>query len=152
MEKIFSEKNVIMVVDLKCPKCGTVYRENGTSFYLCENCGYEEPTNFGIVRDYLHEHGNASASALEISRDTGISVREINSFLRKGRLEIPENSKVFISCKRCGVDLRYGKYCPACANELAKELKEAFDPTTIGAIPRSYNMTGKMHHRKMERD
>lgn len=141
-----------MVVGLKCPKCETVYRENGTSFYLCENCGYEEPTNFGIVREYLDEHGNASA--LEISRDTGISIQEINSFLRKGRLEIPENSKVFISCKRCGVNLRYGKYCPACANELAKELKGAFDTTTVGAIPRNDSMNGKMHslHRMMERD
>lgn len=132
----------------KCPKCGTMYRDLEASVYICPNCGYEEPTNFGIVRSYLQEHGNASA--LEISRDTNVPVREINSFLRKGRLEIPESSEVFISCKRCGTSIRYGKYCPGCAQELAKELKSAFDPSCIGAVPKG--LQGKMHSLNQPRD
>ena len=132
----------------KCPKCHMMYRDTQTSTYICDNCCYEEPTSFGIVREYLEQHGNASA--LEISRDTNIPVGEINSFLRHGRLEIPEGSSVFIQCKRCGTDIRYGKYCPACAQEMAKELKDAFDPATIGAVPKT---AAKMHvlHQSRER-
>jgi len=133
----------------KCPKCHMKYRNNESSMYVCDNCGYEEPTNFGIVRAYLEEHGNASA--MEISRDTNVPVGEINSFLRHGRLEIPENSEVFIQCKRCGIDIRYGKYCPSCAQEMVKELKSAFDPATIGAVPKNGGI--KMHalHQSRER-
>lgn len=149
MKQTNKTKSIHLVATPKCPKCGTTYKDMEASFYQCGNCGYEEPTNFGIVRAYLEEHGNSSA--LEISRDTGISVREINSFLRKGRLEIPEGSDIFIKCKKCGVDLRYGKYCPACANEIAKELKEAFDISTVGAVPRS-NMSGKMHSLNLSRE
>lgn len=133
----------------KCPKCHMMYRDTQASTYICDNCGYEEPTNFGIVREYLEEHGNASA--LEISRDTNVPVGEINSFLRHGRLEIPESSEVFIKCKRCGQDLRYGKYCPSCAQEMARELKGAFDMGTVGVVPKS--SSAKMHvlHNARER-
>ena len=126
----------------KCPKCNTKYLDYESNSYHCPNCGYEEPSNFGIVRAYLEKHG--LATALEISRDTKIPVSEINSFLRNGRLEIPENSDVFIDCKRCGVSIRYGKYCPACAQELIRELNGAFDTSTIGVKPKT-DMRGKMH-------
>lgn len=137
-----------VLTSAKCPKCGTMYNDLHTSVYICPNCGYEEPTNFGIVRSYLEEHGNASA--LEISRDTNVPIRDITSFLRHGRLEIPESSEVFIGCKRCGTNLRYGKYCPSCAQELAKELKAAFDPTTVGSEPKA--LYGKMHALNRSRD
>lgn len=149
MDEQYGKKLKQVLTSAKCPKCGTMYKDLQTSVYICPNCGYEEPTNFGIVREYLEEHGNASA--IEISRDTGISVREINTFLRNGRLEIPESSDVFIACKRCGVSLRYGKYCPNCAAELAKELKGAFDNSSVGVVPRN-SMQGKMHSLNQQKD
>lgn len=141
----FNQKKILAVA--KCPKCGSKYNGEETSTFHCSNCGYEEPTNFGIVREYLNEHGNASA--ITISRDTNIPIGEINSFLRNGKLEIPENSDVFIRCKRCGIEIRYGSYCPECAQELAKELQGAFDSTIVGVVPK--NLQGKMHSHNLQR-
>ena len=141
MKKEYNNHLQKVYTSTKCPKCGTAYEDGNSRMYTCPNCGFEEPTTFGIVRTYLEEHGNRSA--IEISRDTKIPVQEINSFLRQGRLEIPEESDVFIDCKRCGISIRYGKFCPACAEALAKELKEAFDITTVGPVPKS--LQGKMH-------
>ena len=122
------------LMQVKCPKCNSNCVEDDSQTYICSRCAYEEPTDYGKVRTYLEENGNSSA--MEIARGTGIAVGKINAFLRSGRLEIPENSEVYISCKRCGTDIRYGKYCPECAAELKKELQEAFDIGSVGAVPK----------------
>lgn len=148
MSKSYGRGQIKIVAPVRCPKCNTPFEETESSVYICSNCGYEEPTEFGIVRAYLEEHGNSTA--IEIARDTGISISKINSFLRNGRLEIPDGSAVFIQCKRCGIEIRYGKYCPGCAQELTRELKGAFDQSVVGEVPKS--VSGKMQFLNRSRD
>ncbi|HAB62110.1 MAG TPA: hypothetical protein DCE48_15700 [Lachnospiraceae bacterium] len=125
---------------IKCPKCNAECHEEDSQTYECPKCGHQEPTDYGKVRTFLDENGNATA--MEIARATGVPIGKIHSFLRNGRLEIPEDSDTYIECKRCGTDIRYGKYCPECANILKKELRDAFDLGTVGAVPK--HNTGKM--------
>lgn len=125
---------------IKCPKCKAECREEDSQTYRCTKCGHQELTDFGKVRTFLDEHGKSTA--MEIARVTGVPIGKIHSFLRNGRLEIPEDSDMYIGCKRCGTDIRYGKYCPECADILKKELLDAFDLGTVGAVPKHVN--GKM--------
>ena len=130
-----------IVKTICCPKCKKPYGKAVLGMLRCENCGHEEPDDFGRVRTYIEEHG--PSTALEIARDVGISINKVNSFLRSGKLEIPEGSLIYIQCQKCGTDIRFGRYCPNCAREIAQELKDAFDISDIGEVPKG--MSGKMH-------
>ncbi len=124
----------------KCAKCGGTNISNSLGMRVCQNCGFEEPDDFGKVREYIEKNG--SVPAMEISRATGVPMRRITEYLRLGKLEIPEGSDVFIHCQMCGVNLRYGRYCPKCASELCHDLERAFDMMEVGAMPK--NQQGKM--------
>ncbi|MBE5960202.1 MAG: hypothetical protein E7256_02250 [Lachnospiraceae bacterium] len=125
---------------VKCSKCGGPYISTSLGMCVCQKCGFEEPNDFGKVRDYIERNG--TVPAMEISRGTGVPIRKITQYLRAGKLEIPEESDVFIHCQKCGVELRYGRYCPKCASELKQELEQAFDMAEVGAVPK--NPQGKM--------
>ena len=52
----------------------------------------------------------------------GVSMEVIDVFLKNGRLEIPEGSKFFIKCEKCGCALRFGRFCYDCTKELVGQL------------------------------
>ena len=54
------------------------------------------------------------ATTAEISAMTGISQKEINTMLREERFEITVDSRSFLKCKGCGVEIRSGMYCLTC--------------------------------------
>lgn len=125
-----------------CKKCGGKMVYQYTGLYKCETCGYEELDDFGKVRKYLDEHG--PTPAITISEATGVDRSVINTFLKTGRVEIPESSPQFIQCERCGTDIRYGRFCPACANILAGKEKKGYLVEDVGEVPK--NATGKMRY------
>ena len=67
-------------------------------------------------------------------------------YLREGRLEIPENSPIYIKCESCRCDIRSGRYCKECAAKLSKDLEGAMrmDEYEIGEVPKMKQ--GKMHY------
>lgn len=80
-----------------------------------------------------------------ISKATEVSTEVIEIFLRQGRVEIPEGSKYYISCEKCGCSIRYGRFCPECVSELAGGIKSLFY-ADMGEKPKHDNsMYGKMH-------
>lgn len=125
-----------------CEKCGGEYEYLSLGEYRCKRCGNTDKDDYGKVRNYIEEHG--PSSALAISDGTGVSSLKIKQFLRQGRIEIPEGSDSYIKCENCGsTDIKFGRFCPACARELARELEEALKPEDIGEEPKKVN--GKMH-------
>lgn len=132
-------------VPVICQKCKgkMFYIGNGT--YECEDCGLEELDDFGKIKQYLEEHG--ATPAIRISEATGVRLDIINVFLREGRLEIPEGSKFYIKCEKCGCALRYGKFCMDCTRQLVGQLRGAFYEN-MGEKPKttpSSKEMGKMH-------
>ncbi|MDY4742712.1 MAG: hypothetical protein SO361_06380, partial [Lachnospira sp.] len=99
---------------------------------------------FGKVRNYIEENG--PSMAVEISRDTGVQVSVINKFLREGRIEIPDGSDIYIKCEDCGADIRYGRYCPACAAKHNRGNSAGFYNENAGEKPKlKRDESGKMH-------
>lgn len=119
---------------LICPNCKILMKYKYAGKYICEKCGAEELNDFGKVKKYLEENG--PTNAIELSAKTGVRRSKIGEYLRLGRVEIPENSNVFIHCKACGVPIRFGNYCANCVH--TKNIQGAF----IGEIPKS--ATSKM--------
>lgn len=117
-----------MILDSKpvvCEKCGGKLYYDAMGRYRCENCKHEILDDFGKVKVFLDENGPTPIPI--IVEKTGVSADLLNAFLKKGRLEIPEGSKIYIKCEKCGCSIRYGRYCPECIHELAGGIKAVFN-------------------------
>lgn len=127
----------------KCPICGADYKQVIPELVKCSKCGFEEKSTFGVVKEYIDENGIPTVS--EVAKGCGIPIRKINNFLRSGQLEIPESSDIFIKCRKCGIEIRFGKYCKECASILTRDLSNSIVVTEseIGEVPRK--LVGKMH-------
>ncbi len=110
---------------LFCEVCedGKMYYD-GNGIYHCGSCGAEALDDYGKIRRFLEEHGPDSAVA--VARETGVDLGIVSMFLKDGRIEIPNESSMFIKCRRCGCSLRYGRYCRECTVEMAGGLSSAF--------------------------
>lgn len=137
-----SDLNKILISNKKtiCKECGGITEYLYSGVYRCKDCGKQAMDNFGKVKAYIEEYGPSPAAI--IAEGTGVSMQEIDSFLRTGRIEIPEGSKYFIKCERCSCDIRYGRFCPECVRELANGIKKAFLVEDIGERPKK--VVGKM--------
>lgn len=127
-----------------CKKCNGKLFYIGSGKYKCDSCNEEYYDDFGKVKEFLEEHG--PAPALLIAEQTGVSIDLIGLFLRKGRLEIIENSKFYIDCEKCGCAIRYGRYCPRCSREIFGGIMKMFHED-VGECPKSMpkETEGKMH-------
>lgn len=124
---------------LYCEKCDGKMIYQGNGIYNCAECGEEALDDYGKIRKFLEEYG--SDSAVAISRATGVDLGIVSMFLKDGRIQIPEGSRLFIKCERCGCSLRYGRYCRECTMELAGDIRNAFKEQT-GAKPDDTNGRG----------
>lgn len=124
-----------------CPRCGRVF------YYIkspvCPECEKKEEEAFNVVREYLNE--NPKHTIAEITRDTKVSTKLINKFLREGRLEITEGLNGFLLCMNCNKPIMTGKYCNDCASKFSKKLESAYTKKS----PDSSDKGGpKMHYFK----
>lgn len=127
-----------------CPNCGELMHYAYGEIFKCDNCGQEEYTQFGKVRNYIEKNGPSIAA--DIAKATGVPVPVINKYLREGRIEIPDGSDVYIKCEDCGADIRYGRYCPACAQKHNKENSIGVFNSEAGEKPKfKRDAAGKMH-------
>ncbi len=117
---------------INCLKCGEAYVYKSLGVYECPKCGYVEKDEYALVREYIEANG--AASSVTISAATGVPIARINQLLRNGKLEIPNESPVFIKCENCGTDIRFGRFCPACAAKLSAQLQGAF-VGSVGETP-----------------
>ena len=129
---------------ISCKKCNGKLFYMGSGKYKCDPCETEYYDDFGKVKEFLEEHG--PAPALMIAEHTGVNFELIDLFLRKGKLEIIENSKFYISCEKCGCSIRYGRYCPHCSKEVFGGIMALFHED-VGECPKNKNKKneGKMH-------
>lgn len=117
-----------------CSKCRTPMEYMAMGEYKCPNCRNIEYDDYGLIRNYLDEHGPTPAAIIE--KDTGVRRAVINDYLRRGRLEINDGSPVFIKCEICGKDIKFGRICAACAkNVVTRNEDSRFKAEEIGEEP-----------------
>lgn len=120
-----------------CSNCGNkIYYLDGGQ-YQCRTCGNIMLDDFGKIKKFIEENGPSPSPV--ITANTGVHPDIIDRFLRKGRVEIPEGSKYYIKCERCGCSLRFGRYCEQCVKETVQDLKH-FNHEDEGLRPKiEYN-------------
>lgn len=93
----------------------------GVGEYQCENCGERAYDDYGKVRTYIEEHKGATAAQIENA--IGVSQKTIRLLLREGRLEVTEDSKMFLRCEVCDKSIRSGRFCPECETKMHRSLE-----------------------------
>ncbi len=123
-----------------CSRCGGNMKFVGLGEYKCEDCGFIAQDDYGKVRGYLEEH--RGATAFEVEQGTGVKQRTIRQLIREERVEVRPDSKVFLKCDMCGVDIRFGRYCAKCATIIEKQ-KEADAKKKINKNMSGYGKAGE---------
>lgn len=78
--KVDTRSNALRVnkIPLQCEYCGEPLPPGEMGIYTCTRCGREHYDEFKKIRNFLEQHG--PASALDISRGTGVSVPTIREY------------------------------------------------------------------------
>ena len=141
-----SEELIRTNVPLKCELCEGRMKYTGGGRYVCEECEHEMLDDFGKVKEFLSDNG--ASSAYEIYMATGVELDVIDYLLKEGRLEIPKGSKTYLRCKKCGCEIRYGKYCADCVRLIGNQLQSQFLGDGNGDGQKAVRLNGKMHIKK----
>lgn len=126
-----------------CARCRRMFTYSGFGHRYCEICKEYDVADFEKVRSYIYEHG--TVTMIELSEATKVEIKYIEQYLREGRLEIPENSNIFIHCEMCNTEIRSGRYCKDCAIHLSKNFVGIFDEYEIGEKANRKDNKGKMY-------
>ncbi len=100
-----------------CRRCGKIFSYNGN--HICTECVEKEEEEFKIVKEYIYDHPKCSVT--EVSEATGVTAKTIMNFLRQDRLEAVEGMSNLLTCEKCGVPIKSGRYCESCVDKLKKE-------------------------------
>jgi flagellar operon protein (TIGR03826 family) len=105
-----------------CPRCGKIFSYLGMGMKLCQHCKDIDEEEFNKVKSFLYD--NPLATVKETTLATGVKIKRIKTYIRDGRLTIPDSSPIFINCENCGTNIRFGRLCRECATSLSSELKK----------------------------
>ena len=94
----------------------------GVGEYACEDCHHLDYDDYGKARNYLESHPGANTA--QISENTGVSQKSIRQMLKESRLEVAEDSRVFLRCEICGANIRSGSLCSKCEMSYNRGLEE----------------------------
>lgn len=96
----------------KCNACNGVMVFKGVGEYECEDCHDIAFDDYGKARSYIER--NPGATQAQITEGTGVSSKSIRQMLKESRLEIASESRTFLKCDICGINIRHGSLCDKC--------------------------------------
>ncbi len=117
---------------LTCTECHEKLFYLGDGIYHCSECGSTFTDGYGLVKQFLEEHPQASFA--EIKNGTGAAPEVLAALLENGKLVFEDSVDYDLKCARCGCVLRTGRYCKDCYEELVVGLQDA-KPLNNGNSP-----------------
>lgn len=107
-----------------CRGCGRIFNYVSGPF-LCLRCREEMEGKFQEVKEFIRQ--NPGVGINEVSVACEVSTSQIQQWLREERLEVTENSPIFLTCEGCGANIRCGKYCEKCKNTMTSGFKQVLN-------------------------
>ena len=107
-----------------CRGCGRIFNYV-VGPILCQSCREGMEAKFQEVKEYIRS--NPGVGINEVSQACDVPTSQIQQWLREERLEVTENSPIFLSCEACGANIRSGKYCNQCKNYMASGFKQVMN-------------------------
>ncbi len=99
-----------------CMKCGKIFNY-AIGRPICPACKDKMDEKFRIVKEYIREHKIATMT--EVCEECDVDASQIRQWIREDRLQFSDDSPIKIPCEGCGKMIGSGKFCPACAANLA---------------------------------
>lgn len=97
-----------------CPRCRKLAIIPSGAM-ICDPCTAEEAKMLEKVRDHLKD--NPGLTLLELAKETAVSPKRIESYIRGGKIELAEPS---INCQKCQTKIMTGKFCEECAESFSQ--------------------------------
>ncbi len=100
-----------------CRVCGRIFNYiSGAP--VCPSCRETQEAKFQEVKEYIREHRGVGIA--EVAEACDVEPAQIRQWLKEDRLEVTEDSAVFLNCELCGAPIRSGKYCERCKLSMTK--------------------------------
>ncbi len=107
-----------------CRGCGNIFNYVAGPF-LCMRCREEMEVKFQQVKEYIREHPGVGIN--EVSAACDVPTSQIQQWLREERLEVTENSPIFLMCEGCGANIRSGRYCDNCRGKMTSGFRQVLN-------------------------
>ena len=104
-----------------CRVCGRIFNHLAGA-PICPACRESLEAKFQEVKDYIREHRGVGIA--EVAEACDVDPAQIRQWLREDRLEVTEDSPMFLNCESCGAPIRSGKYCEKCKSNMTKGFNE----------------------------
>lgn len=89
---------------------------------VCPGCREALEADFQKVKKYIEENPNSNIN--KVARETEIDANQIREWVREERLQFSEDSTGALSCERCGMSIRSGRYCDACKRDMTSSFNQ----------------------------
>lgn len=104
-----------------CRNCGRIFNYVAGSV-ICPACRESMEAKFQEVKEYIREHKGAGIA--QVAEACDVEASQIRQWLREERLEVTEDSAMFLNCDNCGAPIRCGKFCEKCKYSMTKGFNE----------------------------
>lgn len=100
-----------------CRSCGRIFNYlSGAP--ICPACRESMEAKFQEVKEYVREHRGVSIP--EVAEACDVDPAQIRQWLKDDRLEVTEDSAMFLNCESCGSPIRSGRFCERCKASMTK--------------------------------
>lgn len=111
-----------MIMNVRnCRNCGRLFNYVA-GVPLCQPCREATELKFQEVKEYIRGHKGVGIS--EVAEACDVDPHQIRQWLREDRLEVTEDSAIFLNCEGCGAPIRSGKYCDKCKANMTNGFKQ----------------------------
>lgn len=106
-----------------CKRCSKMFSVK-TSDYLCDACIEQLEEEFRRIKEHLNVNPNDTLQS--VSDATGVSKKQLLTWLREGRLEATPGMEQDLSCRVCGNPVVKGHMCKNCAESVGQETEDLY--------------------------
>lgn len=100
-----------------CRICGRIYNYV-TGMAICPACKESMEAKFQEVKEYIREHKGVGIA--EVAEACDVDAAQIRQWLREDRLEVTEDSALYLNCESCGAAIRSGRFCEKCKGNMTQ--------------------------------
>ncbi|UOR11668.1 TIGR03826 family flagellar region protein [Halobacillus amylolyticus] len=121
-----------------CPRCHGLFMKGSAS--VCQNCLKQEERDFQTVYAFMRKKQNRTANVMEIVEGTGVDEVTIRGFVKVKRLHPAQFPEVTYDCEKCGAQIRDGRLCESCTNEIQDGVRKQEELEQLGERNRKDDM------------
>ena len=122
-----------------CRSCGRIFNYV-VGPVICPGCREKTEAKFQEVKEYIRN--NKGVGIMEVSEACDVEASQIRQWLREERLEVTEDSAIFLNCESCGAPIRCGKFCEKCKTDMTRGFHDAMKTGKPQPVPDKGNEDG----------